>query len=153
MYPLPRRLARALAALALCCVAGAAFGDDFSAGALRIDHPYARPTPPGARTGAAYFTVRNVGNTADRLLGATTSAAKSVELHSMSMEGNVMKMRAVPGIDIPAGGRVAFAPNGYHAMLVDLAQPLKVGDKIPLTLRFEHGGAVSIVAAVEGSMQ
>jgi copper(I)-binding protein len=146
-------LSRWLAVFAFAFAGAVAFAsaEDFARNDLRIDHPYLRPTPPGARTGAAYFTVRNVGRTADRLLGASTPAAKAVELHTMTMDGNVMRMRAVKAIDIPAGGEVALATHGYHAMLVDLAKPLKEGERVPLTLRFEHGGQMDIVADVEGA--
>ena len=141
----------AAATLALAAAVGVVRADDFAQNDVRIDHPYLRPTPPGARTGAAYFTVRNVGRTADRLLGASTPAAKTVEIHSMTMDGNVMRMRAVSALDIPAGGKVALTSHGYHAMLVDLARPLKQGERIPMTLRFERAGSMDIVASVEGA--
>ena len=149
MSPLSRWLAASTFAFA--GAVGLTLADDFSLHDLRIDHPYLRATPPGARTGAAYFTVRNVGSTADRLLGASTPAAKVVELHTMTMDGNVMRMRAVAAIDIPAGGKAALTTHGYHAMLVDLAKPLKEGERIPLTLRFEHAGTIDVIANVEGA--
>ena len=143
--PLPKR--RLAAALLLIC--GVAFADDYAVKGLRIEHPYARPTPPGARTAAAYFTIRNTGASANRLLRAASPAARSVELHNMTMEGNVMRMRAVPGIDVPAGAAVALASGGYHAMLVDLVKPLAAGDRVPLALEFEKAGRIDIVAAIE----
>jgi len=146
MPPLSRWLAGALFALA-----GIAVASDYTLKDLRIEHPYARPTPPGARTGAAYFSVRNAGRVPDRLIAATSSAARSVELHSMTMEGNLMKMRAVTGIDIPAGGSVSLAGGGYHAMLVDLVKPLHAGDRVPLTLTFEKAGKIEVVASVEAA--
>jgi periplasmic copper chaperone A len=144
MPPPNRRLAAAL--LFIC---GVAFADDSVVKGLRIEHAYARPTPPGARTAAAYFTIRNTGATADRLVRAASPAARSVELHNMTMDGNVMRMRAVPGIDVPPNASVALASGGYHAMLVDLVKPLAAGDRVPLALEFEKAGRIDVVAAVE----
>ena len=149
MFPLPRWLA--VLTFAFAGAVGTTLADDFRLNDLRIDHPYMRPTPPGARTGAAYFTVRNVGSTNDRLVGASTPASKAVELHTMTMDGNVMRMRAVSAIDVPAGGKVALTTHGYHAMLVDLAKPLKEGERVPLTLRFERAGTIDVAASVESS--
>jgi len=138
--------------LAAACLAGAAvpsLAADYTLRDIRIAHPYARPTPPGARTGGAYFTVRNAGKAADRLTRVASPAARVVEIHSMTMDGTLMKMRPVAGIQIPAGGEVALGSGGYHVMLIDLAGPLAAGDKVPLTLTFDHAGTVDIVADVE----
>ena len=138
--------------LAAAWLAGAAMPSlaaDYTLQDLRIAHPYARPTPPGARTGGAYFTVRNVGKAADRLTGVASPAARVVEIHSMTMDGTLMKMRPVAGIDIPPGGQVALGSGGYHVMLIDLVRPLAAGDKVPLTLTFERAGTVDVVADVE----
>ncbi|HKU86238.1 MAG TPA: copper chaperone PCu(A)C [Casimicrobiaceae bacterium] len=138
--------------LAAAWLAGAAMPSlaaDYTLGDLRIAHPYARPTPPGARTGGAYFTVRNAGKVADRLTRVVSPAARVVEIHSMTMDGTLMKMRPVAGIDIPAGGQVALGSGGYHVMLIDLTRPLAAGDKVPMALTFERAGTVDIVADVE----
>jgi periplasmic copper chaperone A len=140
---------RLLAALALALAAGAALAHDYTVGHLSIAHPYARPTPPGARTGGAYFTVRNNGTQPDRLVRVASPAAQSVELHSMTMDGNLMKMRAVPALDIPAGVTVTLGSGGYHVMLVNLAHPLTVGSNVPLTLTFERAGSIDVSAPVE----
>jgi periplasmic copper chaperone A len=139
----------ALVAAALVLVAGSAAAHDYAVGALRIEHPVAPPTPPGARTGAAYFTLVNGGRDSDRLLRATSPAAAAVELHSMSMDGNVMRMRALAALDVPAGTTVALGSGGYHLMLVGLKQPLVAGERIPLTLTFEKAGPVEVSAWVE----
>lgn len=138
--------------LAAACLAGAAMPSlaaDYTLRDIQIAHPYARPTPPGARTGGAYFTVRNAGKAADRLTRVASPAARVVEIHSMTMDGTLMKMRPVAGIEIPAGGELALGSGGYHVMLIDLARPLAAGDKVPLRLTFEHAGTVDIVADVE----
>ena len=72
-----------------------------------------------------------------RLVAAASPLAGVVEIHEMKMEGNVMKMAAVPGLELPAGKTVALQPGGYHVMLMDLKQPLKAGDTVPLTLTIE----------------
>ena len=117
--------------------------------ALRIDHPSARTTPPGAKTGAVYLTIDNAGDRTDRLLRASTPIAAGVVLHQMVQDGGVMRMRAVPSVEIIPGGRLELRPNGYHLMLIDLRQPLKAGDKFPLTLTFEHAGSVLVQVWVE----
>jgi copper(I)-binding protein len=127
---------------------------DFKAGALRIDHPYAMPSRPGLTTGAVYFRgIRNGGQTADRLLSARTPAAASVEIHRMQMlQGDVMQMRAVPALEIPAGATVNLkhgVPDGYHLMLVGLKAPLKDGDRFPLTLNFEKAGTHEVKVWVQ----
>jgi len=134
---------------ALALSSPAALADDYQLKELVIDHPYARATPPGATTGGAYVTVRNKGATTDRLLAASTPAAKFVEIHEMSMDGGMMKMRAIPGIEIKPGARIELKPGGYHLMLLDLKEPLKSGAKIPLTLVFEKAGKVEVSAWVE----
>ena len=136
-------------AVAFSLVAGAAFAQSYTFENLRIDHPYARPTPPGARSGGAYFTIENRGGQADRLLRVTTTAAGTAEIHSMTMDGNVMKMRAVASVDIPPHAATALKPGGYHVMLLDLKQPLAAGQTVPLTLTFEKAGAVDVPARVE----
>ncbi len=138
-----------LAAAWLAAAAVPSLAADYTLKDLRIAHPYARPTPPGARTGGAYFTVRNAGKAADRLTRVASPTARVVEMHSMTMDGTLMKMRPVAGIDIPAGGQIVLGTGGYHVMLIDLARPLAAGDKVPLTLTFERAGTVDIVADVE----
>ena len=72
-----------------------------------------------------------------RLVGASSSVAGVVEIHEMVMEGSVMKMRAIPGLDLPPGRSVELKPGGYHVMLMDLKRPLKAGDRVPVELRIE----------------
>jgi copper(I)-binding protein len=143
--------ARAALVLLAALFALSAAARDFELGALMVEHPYARPTPPGARTGAVYFTLRNAGKEADRLVRVASPVAASAELHTMTMEGDLMKMRPVAGIDVPAGGSVTLGTHGHHVMLVGIAQPLAVGDEVPLTLTFEKAGTVQVQAAVEAA--
>lgn len=140
-----------IAALAIGLMPLAASAHDYALGALRIEHPYARPTPPGARTGGAYFTIRNTGDAGDRLVHISSPVAKSAEVHSMTMEGNLMRMRAMPALDIGAHSTVTLGPGGYHVMLVDLLHPLAPGGSVPLRLTFEKAGAIDVAANVEAA--
>jgi periplasmic copper chaperone A len=123
--------------------------EEYRADTLVVDRAFARATPPGARTGAVYFTVDNAGNSADRLLRASTPVAAGVVLHQMAMEDGVMKMRAIPSVEIRPGARLELAPDGYHLMLIDLKQPLKVGEQFPLMLTFERAGTIRTMVVVE----
>lgn len=121
------------------------------AGDIAIAHPYAPPTPPGATTGAVYFRgLRNRGSAPDRLIAAETPVADRVELHEMWLDGSVMRMRAQPAIELPAGAELA-ARHGqrWHLMLQGLKAPLKLGDRFPLRLQFERGGRVEVTVWVQ----
>lgn len=130
---------------------------DFKAGDLRIDHPYATPSRPGLTTAAVYFRgIRNTGAVADRLLSASTPVAGRVEIHRMQMlpgaQGEVMQMRAMSSLEIPAGGTVALrhgVTDGHHLMLLDLKAPLKDGDRFPVTLSFEKAGTHTVQVWVQ----
>lgn len=145
-----RNLTTLLAALALLATAatGGASAQDFKKGAIMIDHPWARATIPN-RPGAAYVKLSNMGGEADRLVAAATAAAGRAELHTHIMDGDVMKMRRIEAIEVPAGGGVALEPGGHHIMLFDLAAPLKEGASFPMTLTFEKAGAVEVTVTVQ----
>lgn len=136
-------------ATSLALAAGAALAHDFTAGTLGIDHPFARATPPGAKAAGAFMKIRNTGKDADRLVRAASPVAGVVEIHEMVMEGSVMKMRAVPGIEIKPGATVALQPGGYHVMLLELKRPLVKGETFPVTLTFDKAGATEVVVTVE----
>jgi periplasmic copper chaperone A len=114
---------------------------------VEVDNAWARATPAKAENGAAYLTLKS--DAADRLTGISTPVAKKAELHQMTMEGNVMKMRQVAGLDLPAGQQVMLKPGAMHIMLVGLTEPLKVGQSFPLTLNFEKAGAQVVNVTVE----
>lgn len=139
---------RLIAGLVLCGAAIATSAHSFKLGGIDIGHPYARPTREGQQVGGGYLTLDNQG-AADRLLSATSPAAGVVEIHSMRMDGNVMKMRQLDALDLPSGKTVLLAPGGYHLMLTGLKAPLKAGDKFPLTLKFEKAGEVVVTVNVE----
>jgi periplasmic copper chaperone A len=131
-------------AVALLVPPVAAQGPTPPGGALQIEGVWARATPPAARTGAAYLTIINPGHEPDRLVGASSPVAAQVELHAHVSEGNVARMQQLQAIDIPAGGRVSFAPGGLHVMLVNLQTPLRDGTQFQLTLRLARAGEITI---------
>jgi copper(I)-binding protein len=90
------------------------------------------------------MTIRNASKTADKLLSVTSPAAEKVETHVTVKDGDIFRMREVKGYDVPAGGAFELKPGGAHLMLVNVRAPLKEGDKVPLTLRFERAGEVKI---------
>jgi copper(I)-binding protein len=125
----------------------------FAVGELLVRHPYAAPSLAGSQNGAVYFKgIKNAGKEADQLLSAKTQVADKVEIHEMTMSGDVMKMRPLSSIEIPAGGEVSVAkgnPNGYHLMLLGLKKPLKDGDRFPVWLTFKRAGEVKVEVYVQ----
>jgi copper(I)-binding protein len=137
------------AALVLATAALTAHARDYSVGALHIEHPHARAMPPGARTGAAYLAIENRGREGDVLQSARTPRAASVELHTMSSEGGMMRMREVREVALPPQRTTIFGPSGLHIMLVDPKPPLRQGETFPLTLTFARAGSVTVDVEVE----
>jgi copper(I)-binding protein len=115
--------------------------------APKVEAAWARPTVEGQKAGGGFLRITG-GAAADRLLSASAPVSPSVELHTMAMEGNVMRMRPVQGIDVPAGSIVELKPGGLHLMFMGLSQPMKNGESFPLTLRFEKAGAVTTTVKV-----
>ena len=143
-------LHRFVIAAAFALSAAVAHAHEYKLGAITIGHPYARATAPGQPAGGGYLSFDNKG-AADRLLSVSAAVSSSVELHSMSMEGDVMRMRQIDGIDVPANKRVELKPGGLHIMFVGLKAPLKAGDKFPATLKFEKAGEVTVEVHVEAA--
>jgi copper(I)-binding protein len=132
-------------------LAMSATAHDFRVKDLVINHPWARATVPGQKAGGAFLTIENRGTQNDRLLSAKAPADRvgHTELHTMSMEGNVMRMREVAAIEVPAGQTVKLEPGGLHLMLMGLSSPLKAGEKLPVVLTFEKAGEVTVEVRVE----
>lgn len=116
-------------------------------GNVQVKDIWARATPGGAQTAAVYATLQSTAG--DRLTAASTPVAKETQLHTMTMDGGVMKMRQVDGIDLPAGQTVALKPGGYHIMLMSLAHPLTEGQTFPMTLTFANGGTLTVTVSVQ----
>jgi len=115
---------------------------------VSVEKPWTRATPPGAKVGAGFMTLKSAG-VADRVVGASSPVAGRVEMHVTIREGDVMKMREVKAFDLPAGGMFELKPGGAHLMLMDLRRTLKQGEKVPLTLKLEKGGEVKLELTVE----
>ena len=102
---------------------------------VTVDKPWVRTTVAQQTTSAAYFTVTSAQG--GRIVDASSPAATSAEVHEMKMDGDMMKMRSVDALPLPAGKPVEFKPNGYHLMLMGLKAPLKAGDVVPIKLVVE----------------
>ncbi|MBL0354538.1 MAG: copper chaperone PCu(A)C [Dechloromonas sp.] len=105
------------------------------AGDIEIKAPWVRGTVAGQMATGAFMEVTSKSGAT--LVGAASPVAGVTEIHEMKMDGGVMKMRAVPRLDLPAGKPVILGPGGYHVMLMNLKQTIKTGDSVPLTLQFE----------------
>jgi copper(I)-binding protein len=123
---------------------------DHTAGDIRIANPWTRAAGANAN-GAGFMTLSNTGSQPDRLLAAASPIARVVELHTHVREGEVMRMRPVRDIPLPAGQTVELRPGGLHIMLIGLNAPLQQGARVPLTLRFERAGEVQVELAVESA--
>ena len=137
-------------AFALALSAGPALAQEFKAGDIVIEKPWARATPKGAEVGSGYVTIQNKGAAPDRLTGGTADFA-NVEVHQMSSENGVMQMRELKdGLNIPAHGSVQLSPGGYHLMFTHLTHPMTKGESVKATLNFEHAGPVEVEFNVMG---
>jgi len=103
-----------------------------------VKDPWVRGTVAGQKATGMFGQITS--STGGKLVSASSPVAGVVEVHEMAMDGNVMKMRAVPSLELPAGKTVELKPGGYHVMLMDLKQELKAGDSVPLTLVIEGAG-------------
>lgn len=145
----PRLAALSAACFATVC-AGGAIAHSYKAAGLAIGHPWSRETAPGQSVGGGFLTVANPGKTDDRLIAVASPIAAQVQLHTMTMDGGVMRMREVTGgLTVPAGGTLELKPGGYHIMFIGLKKPLKAGERVPATLTFQRAGKVQVAFAVQ----
>jgi hypothetical protein len=132
-------------------LSSSAHANDYKVGALQIDHPWSRAVPKGATVAAGYLTIKNTGTEPDRLVSGSTPVAGKFEIHEMSMDKGVMRMRPVPaGIVIKPGETVELKPQSIHIMMTGLKQPIEKGKPFKGSLVFEKAGAVEVDFAVEG---
>jgi copper(I)-binding protein len=135
----------AIAALAIpLAVAPPAQAADYDVGPIHITQTWARATPKGASSAAGYMTITNKGATPDKVTCVSSDASAQCQIHSMSTENGVMKMRPVAGLEIKPGETVTLKPGGYHLMMEDLKHPLQAGQSVKVTLKFEHAGTVDV---------
>lgn len=151
--------------LAALVVGSVAAGCSSGSASIVIADPWVRNSPAVAGAGAAYMRIENSGSAADALVGVSSPAATTAEVHEtyviesappsasdgMGGSGEMMGMRPIARLDIPAGGTVELKPGGYHIMLMNLTRELKPGDKIEITLKFEEAGEIKITAEVRES--
>lgn len=143
-------ISRFAAALLLTVIATSASAHEYKVGALEIKHPWTRATPKNAPVAGGYLKIVNTGTTADRLTGGSAEVAQKFEVHEMSMDGGVMKMRELKdGLEIPPGATVELKPGSYHIMMMNLSHPLAKGDRVKGSLTFEKAGKVDVEFAVE----
>src|SRR5919201_1427727 len=111
-------------AFAVVLAAGGAWAQDYKVGALIIDHPWSRATPKVAKIASGYLSIKNDGSTADRLIGGASALSRGVEVHEMSIDRGVMKMRQLnAGVEIQPGATVELKPGSAHLMFTELSRP------------------------------
>ena len=141
------RLLALVAAVAIAAPAAAA--QQYELGTLTIQHPWSRPTTPTIPVGVAYLSITNNGKLPDTLIGASSPAAASVQIHQTATVENMARMRPLHEIEIPPGATVRAEPGGIHFMLMDLKEPLTAGKSVPLTLEFRVAGRITVELKVE----
>ena len=139
-------IAVATAPIALAALAAVpAQAANYDVGSMHISQPWSRATPKGAAAGAAYMTITNKGTAPDRVSCVSDDASAQCQIHSMTMEDGVMKMRPVEGgLEIKPGETVTLKPGSFHVMLLDLKHPLEQGQSVKATLKFDTAGTVDI---------
>jgi copper(I)-binding protein len=140
-----------LVAVTLACLAMPAQAADVIVGSLTVSSAWTRATPKGAPVGAGYLTITNNGAAPDRLVGGTSDIAARFEIHEMTMDNGVMRMRPIAqGLEIKPGETAALKPGGSHVMFVGLKSQLMQGQHVKATLTFEKAGKVDVDFTVEG---
>ncbi|MCB1539042.1 MAG: copper chaperone PCu(A)C [Rhodospirillales bacterium] len=139
--------------LALALIAGSASAQEYTAGSMTVTDPAARATAPSAEVGVGFLTLKNAGDTPDTLVSVTSpEIAQKIELHKMTMDAGVMRMRPLEdGITVPAGQSVALSPMGLHVMFMQLKKPLVEGEKFPAMLHFAKTGDMAVTFTVGGA--
>lgn len=115
---------------------------------IRVEEAWVRPSPVEAGAWAAYMVLRNDGDAPDALLGAASEVAGMVELHETVKAGDMVHMRPVPRLEVPARGQVELKPGGFHLMLMHMKEALPIGQKIRLILKLEKLGELPVEAEV-----
>lgn len=128
-------------------MASTAQAQNAKVGSVQIENAYTRATVPGQQVAGGFMKIENKG-AADQLISASSPVAGEVQLHEMAMDGNVMKMRQLKEVVIPAGGSVELKPGGLHLMLMNIKSPLTAGEAIPVKLKFAKAGEVEVKFSV-----
>jgi copper(I)-binding protein len=136
--------------LALGLATAVAPAQQYGSGAIRIGKVWTREMPAGAKVGAGFMTITNTGKEPDTLIGGSIPIAGKVEVHEMSIDRGMMKMRRLdPGLTIKPGETVVLRPGSFHLMFLDVAQGPKRGTPVKGTLMFEKAGRVEVEYGVE----
>src|SRR5579863_4416483 len=144
-------LAGVCAFAAAYLVAASAGAADYDVGPIHISQPWARATPKGASSAAAYMMLTNNGKTPDRVSCVSSDASAECQIHSMTMDNGVMVMRPVEGgLEIKPGETVTLKPGGFHMMLLNLKHPLEQGNSLQATLKFDSAGTVQVDYPIAG---
>ncbi len=118
---------------------------------IQVDEPWARASLPGQKVSAAYMQLQ-AQESGLVLLGARSPLAANVQIHTMQMEGDVMRMRPLPSLALPQGQKLELAAGGVHIMLMGLTQPLLAGQELPLELLFSHGRSLNLSLPVRAAV-
>jgi copper(I)-binding protein len=124
-------------------LAGMAQAQSAKVGSVQIENAYTRSTVPGQMAAGGFMKIENKG-AVDQLISASSPVAGEVQLHEMAMEGNVMIMRQVKEVVVPAGGAVELKPGGMHLMFINIKAPLTAGETVPVKLKFAKAGEVEV---------
>jgi len=139
-------------------LAGLTQAQSAKVGSVQIENAYTRSTVPGQMAAGGFMKIENKG-AVDQLISASSPVAGEVQLHEMAMEGNVMKMRQVKEVVVPAGGAVELKPGGMHLMFMNIKAPLTAGETVPVKLKFAKAGEVEVkmpvnaMGAQDGAMK
>ena len=140
-------LLKVLLVIAGTAVLGSAYAQSVTktvtANSIKIEDAYTRATVPGQQVAGGFMKIENKGSV-DQLISASSPVAGEVQLHEMAMEGNVMKMRQVKDIPVPAGGSIELKPGGLHLMFMNIKAPLTAGETVPVKLKFAKAGEVEV---------
>ena len=114
-----------------------------------VENPFAREVPPGAPASASFMTLTNKSGADINVIQADSSVSNVVELHTHTNDNGVMRMRKIPKITVPANASTELKPGGLHIMLIEPHQPLKMGQTVNVTLKFEDGSSKDVAMPVK----
>lgn len=137
-------------AVLVCAAPSISLAQDAKVGSITISGAYTRATVPGQAAAGGFMKITSNG-AADQLISASAPISNDVQLHTMKMDGNVMQMREVKQIDVPANGAVELKPGGLHLMFMNIKAPLKAGEMVPVKLKFAKAGEVEVKMPVNAS--
>lgn len=146
------RCSKPIIKLSLACLLPLAACGSQPGGSLAMHDAWARETVAGVPTSAGYGRIENRTSQTVRLVGAETPVAGRIEFHNVITENGVMRMRPLTeGLEVPAGGSVELRPGSYHMMLLELRSPLRSGETLPVTLRFDRGEPLRVAFTVHAA--